>query len=163
MAQDVHRTCRGFYAWVEQTRPGGVIVLPWHPGFGAGHALRLEVQSDGTAQGRVVGGAAYMMMRSQRVRPDAEPGHGRRRYWTALDPRALDDLSAGADLAITGQRPTAGVIGVRSGHPEPPKAAPMSGQDRRDQSGEWRLVAGRPFSPGSARSRSPTGIGSPCW
>jgi len=100
----VHVTC-GIrhvpYAWVEQCRPGAVIVLPWHPGFGASHALRLEVREDGTAQGRVVGGAAYMMMRSQRLRPDEkQPQEETRRYWTALDPRALDALSAGADLAI---------------------------------------------------------------
>ncbi|TYB67749.1 methyltransferase domain-containing protein [Nonomuraea sp. PA05] len=102
----VHVTCgiRDIpYAWVEQCRPGAVIVLPWHPGFGASHALRLEVQADGTAQGRVVGGAAYMMMRSQRLRPDREPEReeDRRHYWSALDPRALDALSAGADLAIS--------------------------------------------------------------
>ncbi|MGW4412562.1 methyltransferase domain-containing protein [Nonomuraea sp. NPDC004702] len=104
----VHVTCgiRDIpYAWVEQCRPGGVIVLPWHPGFGASHLLRLEVQEDGRARGRVVGGAAYMMMRAQRMRPDEQPEREaeRRRYWTALDPRALDDLSAGADLAIAAQ------------------------------------------------------------
>ncbi|MGW4794933.1 methyltransferase domain-containing protein [Nonomuraea sp. NPDC004297] len=102
----VHVTCgiRNIpYAWVEQCRPGAVIVLPWHPGFGTGHCLRLEVQNDGTAQGRVVGFAGYMMMRSQRLRPDEKPqrDEDRRRYWTALDPRALDNLSAGADLAIS--------------------------------------------------------------
>jgi hypothetical protein len=87
---------------VEQIRPGGVIVLPWHPGYGTRHALRLEVQDDGTAVGRVVGYAGYMMMRSQRPRPGQEPppGQDRRHYRTALDPRALDQLSAGADLAI---------------------------------------------------------------
>ncbi|TYB67753.1 methyltransferase domain-containing protein [Nonomuraea sp. PA05] len=90
-------------AWVAQCRPGALIVLPWHPGFGAGHCLRLVVQADGTARGRVVDGAAYMMMRSQRLRPDENPERDdeRRRYWTALDPRALDHLSAGADLAIS--------------------------------------------------------------
>ncbi|MEU7744034.1 methyltransferase domain-containing protein [Nonomuraea sp. NPDC049158] len=101
----VHVTC-GIrtipYAWVKQTRPGGVIVLPWHPGYGTSHALRLEVQDDGTAVGRVVGYAGYMMMRSQRLRPgeDPPPGKQRRHYRTALDPRALDRLGAGADLAI---------------------------------------------------------------
>ncbi|MGW0804203.1 methyltransferase domain-containing protein [Nonomuraea sp. NPDC002799] len=102
----VHVTCgiRDIpYAWVAQCRPGAVIVMPWHPGFGASHALRLEVQADGTAQGRVVGDAAYMMMRSQRLRPKVKPprDEDRRRYWSALDPRALDALSVGADLAIS--------------------------------------------------------------
>jgi protein-L-isoaspartate(D-aspartate) O-methyltransferase len=101
----VHVTCgvRNIpYAWVEQTRADGVIVLPWHPGYGTSHALRLEVQKDGTAVGRVVGYAGYMMMRSQRPKPgeDPPPGEGRRHYRTALDPRALDQLGAGADLAI---------------------------------------------------------------
>ncbi|MFG1956483.1 methyltransferase domain-containing protein [Nonomuraea sp. NPDC049028] len=101
----VHVTC-GIrtipYAWVKQTRPGGVIVLPWHPGYGTSHALRLEVRDDGTAIGRAVGYASYMMMRSQRLKPgeDPPPGKGRRHYRTALDPRALDRLGAGADLAI---------------------------------------------------------------
>ncbi|MEV4078467.1 methyltransferase domain-containing protein [Nonomuraea fuscirosea] len=101
----VHVTCgvRTIpYAWVEQTRPGGVIVLPWHPGYGTSHALRLVVQEGGTAVGRVAGYAGYMMMRSQRPRPgqDPPPEQERRHYRTALDPRALDQLSAGADLAI---------------------------------------------------------------
>lgn len=72
----VHVTC-GIrtipYAWVAQTRPGGVIVLPWHPGYGTSHALRLAVRDNGTAVGRVVGYAGYMMMRSQRPRPGEDP------------------------------------------------------------------------------------------
>ncbi|WP_433516960.1 protein-L-isoaspartate O-methyltransferase family protein [Nonomuraea sp. CA-143628] len=109
----VHVTCgiRDIpYAWVEQCRVGAVIVLPWHPGYGTSHCLRLEVQEDGTALGRVVGFAGYMMMRSQRphLNEDQLPGQERRHYRTALDPRALDQLSAGADLAI------AALTGVRS-------------------------------------------------
>ncbi|GAA2215522.1 methyltransferase domain-containing protein [Nonomuraea monospora] len=101
----VHVTCgvrEVPYAWVAQTRPGGVIVLPWHPGYGTSHALRLEVREDGTAVGRVMGFAGYMMLRSQRPRPclGQAPGEERRHYRTALDPRALDQLGAGADLAI---------------------------------------------------------------
>ncbi|MFI9838115.1 protein-L-isoaspartate O-methyltransferase [Nonomuraea sp. NPDC051941] len=36
------------YAWIAQTRPGGVVVAP----YGDGHALRLVVGPDGTAGGR---------------------------------------------------------------------------------------------------------------
>ncbi|MGW0807427.1 methyltransferase domain-containing protein [Nonomuraea sp. NPDC002799] len=109
----VHVTCgiRDIpYAWVQQCRPGAVIVLPWHPGYGTSHCLRLEVQDDGTAVGEVVGFAGYMMIRSQRPRPNTPqlPGEERRHYRTALDPRALDQLGAGADLAI------AALTGVRS-------------------------------------------------
>ncbi|MEU8145858.1 methyltransferase domain-containing protein [Nonomuraea sp. NPDC048901] len=101
----VHVTC-GIrtipYPWIEQTRPGGMIVLPWHPGYGTSHALRLEVRDDGTAVGRVVGYAGYMMLRSQRPRPSMNqlPGQERRHYRMALDPRALSQMGAGADLAI---------------------------------------------------------------
>lgn len=42
----VHATCAVAeipYAWVEQTRPGGVIVAPWQPGRGHGLKVRLTV------------------------------------------------------------------------------------------------------------------------
>ncbi|MFI9554256.1 methyltransferase domain-containing protein [Nonomuraea endophytica] len=65
----VHVTCgvRDIpYAWVAQTRPGGVIVLPWMPpGQPMGMQLRLDVLDDGSAMGHLTGGAAFMMMRSQ--------------------------------------------------------------------------------------------------
>ncbi|WP_067490439.1 DUF5753 domain-containing protein [Actinomadura hibisca] len=54
----VHATCavsRVPPAWIEQTRPGGVIVLPYSPGFGFGTVLRLDVVGDGTAVGRFCG------------------------------------------------------------------------------------------------------------
>lgn len=100
----VHVTC-GIrhvpYAWVEQSRPGGVIVLPWRPGFGVGLCLRLEVGTDGTAQGRVVDFAEYMWMREQRPASDETLPGERRQYWTALDPRAFDQIDAGVDLAVS--------------------------------------------------------------
>ncbi|MER6140385.1 methyltransferase domain-containing protein [Streptomyces sparsogenes] len=57
-------------AWVEQTAPGGVIVLPLALDFWSGALLRLEV-TEGMAQGRVVGDAQFMPMRSHRPAPDA--------------------------------------------------------------------------------------------
>ncbi|TDQ55109.1 methyltransferase domain-containing protein [Actinorugispora endophytica] len=56
------------YAWVEQTRPGGVIVTPWGNDYLGHRLLRLEVGTDGTASGRVVGLAAFMWLRDQRAR-----------------------------------------------------------------------------------------------
>ncbi|MEV5703989.1 methyltransferase domain-containing protein [Actinoallomurus sp. NPDC052274] len=53
-------------AWIEQTRPGGVIVLPLDAEFGTGLITRLDVLDDGTAIGRFVGEAWYMRMRTQR-------------------------------------------------------------------------------------------------
>jgi protein-L-isoaspartate(D-aspartate) O-methyltransferase len=102
----VHVTCgiRSVpYAWVEQTRPGGVIVLPYCPGFGADHALRLTVGPDGDAHGRFPGSASYMLMRSQRVPrdrplPGADEVH---EFTTRIDPRTIANAPAGADLAIS--------------------------------------------------------------
>ncbi|MDH2424704.1 protein-L-isoaspartate(D-aspartate) O-methyltransferase [Sphaerisporangium sp. TRM90804] len=92
----VHVTCGVQelpYAWVEQTRPGGVIVAPWTAGHGQwAELVRLDVLDDGTAAGRFRGGATFMMMRSQRTQ----------RTWPAyeddgstsisrFDPRALSE------------------------------------------------------------------------
>ncbi|GLZ10745.1 O-methyltransferase [Actinomadura sp. NBRC 104425] len=56
------------YAWVEQTRPGGVIVVPWaatfHP---AGPLAVLEVRADGTAEGPFVSPAYFMPLRGQGI------------------------------------------------------------------------------------------------
>ncbi|MFC4910413.1 methyltransferase domain-containing protein [Actinomadura gamaensis] len=58
------------YAWVEQTRPGGVILVPWaetvHPD---GRLARLVVQPDGVAEGRFIGQAFFMPLRDQRLLP----------------------------------------------------------------------------------------------
>ncbi|WP_141921599.1 methyltransferase domain-containing protein [Haloactinospora alba] len=63
----IHVTCgvrKVPYTWVEQTRPGGIIVLPWMPGLG-GYQVKLTATNDG-AVGRFTGNCGYMMMRSQR-------------------------------------------------------------------------------------------------
>lgn len=58
------------YAWVEQTRPGGMILVPWaetiHPD---GRLARLTVRPDGTAEGRFIGQAFFMPLRDQRLQP----------------------------------------------------------------------------------------------
>ncbi|WP_241255863.1 rRNA adenine N-6-methyltransferase family protein [Candidatus Protofrankia californiensis] len=55
------------YAWVEQTRPGGRIVLPLVSGFFECQAfLCLTVDGDGTAQGRFHDVAGFMRLRNQR-------------------------------------------------------------------------------------------------
>ncbi|MGW0806558.1 methyltransferase domain-containing protein [Nonomuraea sp. NPDC002799] len=101
----VHVTC-GIqavpYAWIEQCRPGAVIVLPYRPGFGTGHALRLIVAPDGRAHGRFPGYADYMMMRSQRRAPGqpARTPEDKHHLTTSVDPRTIAYAPAGADLAI---------------------------------------------------------------
>lgn len=52
--------------FVEQVRPGGVIVAPIARDFWSGALVQLTVQDDGTASGRFRGGASYMPMRSHR-------------------------------------------------------------------------------------------------
>lgn len=58
-------------AWVEQCRPGGVIVAPWGTHFGNGDAVaRLVVSRDAdSASGPFTGPVEFMKMRAQRVAP----------------------------------------------------------------------------------------------
>jgi protein-L-isoaspartate(D-aspartate) O-methyltransferase len=55
-------------AWVEQTRPGGRILVPWLTDFHNGALLALTAHGDGIAAGRVVGNVAFMPLRAQRGR-----------------------------------------------------------------------------------------------
>lgn len=99
----IHATCavaRVPYAWIEQTRPGGVIVTPYDPGFGASHELRLVVMPDGTAVGRFTGYASYMMMRAQRHPPWGASLRPGTISTTDIDPRTIGYAPAGADLAM---------------------------------------------------------------
>lgn len=63
------------YAWVEQTKPNGLIVTPFGLDFHNGWLLRLVVHEDGTAAGRFVEPLAFMRIRDQR-RPDCPWGGG---------------------------------------------------------------------------------------
>lgn len=107
----VHATCAVAevpYAWIDQARPGAVIVTPFDTGIGEGHVLRLTVMPDGTAQGRFREYGSYMSLRSQRAvhLPDpagAQPVEGR----TPVDPRLIAGAPPGARLmiaALTGVR-----------------------------------------------------------
>lgn len=58
------------YAWVEQTRPGGLIVTPWGTSYLSSSLLRLTVAEDGSASGRFVDHAAFMSLRDHRVPGD---------------------------------------------------------------------------------------------
>ncbi|MGH3321665.1 MAG: methyltransferase domain-containing protein [Streptosporangiaceae bacterium] len=113
----VHVTCavrQVPYAWVEQTNPGGVVVLPWSPGPSGGYRVRLDVLGDGRAVGRLYGPAVYMMLRSQRqaTRWEAHHAEAAARTSTTLDPRAVADGGAGAALALSGQVPGLGSYAV---------------------------------------------------
>ncbi|WP_233617352.1 methyltransferase domain-containing protein [Actinomadura sp. WAC 06369] len=56
------------YAWIEQTRPGGLVVVPWaatfHP---SGPLAVLTVREDGTAEGRFSVPAWFMPLHGQRL------------------------------------------------------------------------------------------------
>jgi protein-L-isoaspartate(D-aspartate) O-methyltransferase len=59
------------YAWVQQTRPGGVILTPWGSTFDNSALLRLTVDHSGAAVGSIVDWATFMRLRAQRpVIPD---------------------------------------------------------------------------------------------
>lgn len=82
------------YAWVAQTRPGGVIVTPWGNGYHNDALVRLIVAADGTASGRFVGSAAFMWMRDDRVilgplGDYVHDGDRPERCRTRLDPRTV--------------------------------------------------------------------------
>ncbi|MGW6502987.1 methyltransferase domain-containing protein [Nonomuraea angiospora] len=102
----VHVTCgirRVPYAWVEQCRPGGVIVAPFCPGVGDDFALRLVVMPGGIAHGRFLGFASYMMMRSQRKPRTKAAQRQEDKHWleTRIDPRTVAYAPTGAGLAIS--------------------------------------------------------------
>ncbi len=101
------------YAWVEQTRRGGVIVLPWMPGWdGAGHLLNLTVQ-DGAARGRMAGQCGFMLLRDQR--PTVKPLTGEaRESTTGFDLGVFFAEQGGLALAVAGLLP--GVSGSAGQH-----------------------------------------------
>lgn len=55
------------YRWVEQTRPGGRILLPWVNSY-TGALVALTVDGNGGASGTVVGESSFMPLREQRER-----------------------------------------------------------------------------------------------
>ncbi|WP_371095606.1 ATP-grasp peptide maturase system methyltransferase [Streptomyces sanglieri] len=59
------------YAWIRQTRPGGVVLgtvgsWPWGTGL-----AKLTVAGDGTAEGAIIGRSSFMQARAQAVAPVA--------------------------------------------------------------------------------------------
>ncbi|MBB4934764.1 protein-L-isoaspartate(D-aspartate) O-methyltransferase [Lipingzhangella halophila] len=109
----VHVTCgvREIpYAWVEQTRPGGVIVTPWMPANMAGHQLRIVVTGD-VGVGRICGEASFMMLREQRFRPpDAAPDA--RISESRVDPRRVSYAGSGLRVALAGLIPGVSFSGL---------------------------------------------------
>ncbi|GAA1990308.1 methyltransferase domain-containing protein [Nocardiopsis rhodophaea] len=112
----VHVTC-GMreipYTWVEQTRPGGVIVAPWAPAQALGHKLVLTVTGD-TAIGRLGGRAGFMMMRGQRHGYPTPVGD-RRASAGRVDPMRISCAGPGLEMAVAAFMPGVAVNGLGSG------------------------------------------------
>ncbi|MCC9312159.1 methyltransferase domain-containing protein [Kitasatospora sp. RB6PN24] len=64
-------------AWIDQTRPGGLILAPFGTHYSNADALvRLAVSGDGTASGPFLQPVEFMKMRSQRLRWPQNPPDG---------------------------------------------------------------------------------------
>ncbi|MFF2081370.1 hypothetical protein ACFVXG_42195 [Kitasatospora sp. NPDC058162] len=84
------------YAWIEQARPGGVILTPWCDDWTHCGLLRLTVGEDGIATGRFTSDSAFMLMRTQRrdlflFRDVVMDDHVPVESTTTLDPWAVAD------------------------------------------------------------------------
>ncbi|MCX5014874.1 hypothetical protein OG765_37070 [Streptomyces sp. NBC_00555] len=94
------------YAWIEQSRRGGVILTPFGTAYSNAGLLRLRVDTTGTrAQGWFVGESSYMWIRSERPTVDLRvPGESTRRR-SPIDPAQVLDGGYLQDFAIGLQVP----------------------------------------------------------
>ncbi len=80
-------------AWIDQVKPGGIIVTPWWPEYGGGAIVRLVVNKDGTASGRFTRTAAFMRLRQQRRKPKHVREYMGGKPWPADGARSMTELS----------------------------------------------------------------------
>lgn len=59
------------YHWVDQTRPGGLVITPWGTDYYNGGLLALTVTEERTAVGSIVDKASFMTLRQHRFTPPA--------------------------------------------------------------------------------------------
>lgn len=59
------------YSWVDQTRPGGLVITPWGSDYYNGGLLALTVTAERTAVGSIIDKASFMTLRQQRF---TQPG-----------------------------------------------------------------------------------------
>ncbi|MEV6547532.1 methyltransferase domain-containing protein [Streptomyces sp. NPDC051597] len=82
--------------WIEQTRPGGVIVAPWGTDYGGEYVARLVVGEDGTASGHFTRSSAFMRLRQQRPERPPFAAYLKGRRWPADGTRSMTTLSPAA-------------------------------------------------------------------
>ena len=89
------------YPWVEQTRPGGLVITPWGTDFCNGALLRLNVDPDGVGVGRFHQTVAFIRLRGQRRAVDVDE-HGGATSTTSLGERQIHEAISirGAAFAI---------------------------------------------------------------
>lgn len=58
------------YTWVQQARPGGIIVVPWRSHLKAECLVKLTVGNGGVATGKLLSGTAFMLDRRARYTDD---------------------------------------------------------------------------------------------
>jgi protein-L-isoaspartate(D-aspartate) O-methyltransferase len=77
------------HAWVQQTRPGGLILVPWAPTFHPdGPFARLTVSAAGLAEGRFVAPSWFMPLRGQRISQPVRNSY--RERWADAGRPAID-------------------------------------------------------------------------
>ncbi|MFD5200253.1 methyltransferase domain-containing protein [Streptomyces sp. NPDC058375] len=92
-------------AWIAQTRPGGVVLVPWESPWFCYGLLRLTVDGYGGASGFFSPHAAFMLMRGQRTdlrifRDVVRDSHVPRESSTRLPPGAITGEDWAAQFAI---------------------------------------------------------------
>lgn len=110
-------------AWIDQTRPGGVIITPWGTDYGDGALTRLEVQEDRSASRRWGINLGFRRVRNQRrtfLEPTADELSAAETTWTTRTGRELFEIvafsqaapSCGTAHTMCGStRPTANGVG----------------------------------------------------
>ncbi|MDJ1136934.1 methyltransferase domain-containing protein [Streptomyces iconiensis] len=91
---------------LQHVAPGGLLLAPYGTAWSNTGLARLTVNGDGTASGRLVGGARYMWLRSHRPTPSRPERHGEgRESASPLDPTTVLAPSWAAQWTIGARVP----------------------------------------------------------
>jgi protein-L-isoaspartate(D-aspartate) O-methyltransferase len=95
------------YAWVAQTRPGGLVLTPWATAYYPGGLLSLTVEEDGTATGGIVADVSFMWLRNQQPAPtytasiDTSHGAASHTHLHAHDVAGIPGAALAISLKVT--------------------------------------------------------------